>query len=62
MHGSGVEHLISAAFGGLAGIMSGKSWVRAMRVFRMVSTTILSYVFTTSPKTFQDFSDYLETC
>ena len=60
MRGSGIEPLISSAFGGLTGIMSGKS--RAMRAFRMVSTTLLSTFLSTGPKTLQNLSDYLETC
>ena len=62
MHGSGIEALITSAFGGLTGIMSGKSWVRAMRAFRMVSTALLSKFLSTGPKTFQELSDYLEMC
>ena len=63
MCGSGIEPLISSAFGGISGIMSGKSWVRSMRAFHMVSTTLLWNNFlTTGPKTFQELSDYLEIC
>lgn len=62
MRGSGLEPLIKSAFGGLAGIMSGKSGVRAMRAFRMVSTALLSFFLATGLKTFQDLSDYLERC
>ena len=62
MCGSGVESLISSAFGGLAGIMSGKSWVRSMRAFRMVSTALLNHFLNTGPKTFDELSDYVETC
>ena len=57
-----VDTLISAAFGGLAGIMSAKSLVRSMRAFRMVSTAILMPFLTTGPKTFQELCSYLETC
>ena len=63
MRGSGIDRLISAAFGGLQGIMSGKAWVRSMRAFRMVSTAVLqSYFLTSCPKSFQDLCDYLEIC
>ena len=62
MCGSGVESLISSAFGGLAGIMSGKSWVRSMRAFRMVSTALLNHFLNTGPKTFDELSDYVDTC
>ena len=62
MCGSSVEYLISSAFGGLSGIMSGKSWVRSMRAFRMVSTALLKHFLNTDPKTFDELSDYVERC
>jgi hypothetical protein len=62
MQGSGIEKLIGSAFGGLAGIMSGKSWVRSMRAFRMVSTALLRNLLAVGPKTFQELDDYLESC
>lgn len=58
--GSGVEVLISASFGGLTGILNGKSWVRAMRAFRMTCEAILSDFFSTGPKTMEELQDYLE--
>ncbi len=58
--GSGVEGLISASFGGLTGIMNGKSWVRAMRAFRMTCEAILSDFFSTGVKTVEELQDYLE--
>ena len=62
MLGSGIENLITSAFGGLSGILSGKAWVRAMLAFRMVSTTLLRRFLATGPKTFHDLSEYLEIC
>lgn len=62
MRGSGIEELISSTFGGIAGIMSGKSWVRSMRAFRMVSTALLNKFLASGPKTFDELSDYLEVC
>ena len=62
MCGSGVEYLISSAFGGLSGTMSDKSWVRSMRAFRMVSTALLNHFLNTGPKTFDELSDYIERC
>lgn len=58
--GSGVEVLISASFGGLTGIMNGKSWVRAMRAFRMTCEAILSEFFSTGVKTMEELHDYLQ--
>ena len=36
MKGSGVDIFISAAFSGLAGIISGKSWNNALRTYRLI--------------------------
>lgn len=58
--GSGVGVLISASFGGLNGIMSGKSWVRSMRAFRMISTALLSNFFSSGRKTNEELESYLE--
>ncbi len=58
MCGSGIEALISSAFGGISRIMSEKSWVMAMKAFRMVSIALLK----NDSKTFQELCDHLETC
>ena len=60
MKGSGVDVLISAAFGGLTGILNGKSWVRAMRAYRMVTCALLQEFLSTGAKTFEELSQYLE--
>ena len=59
--GSGIEVLIAATFGGLTGIMNGKSWVRSMRAFRMTCEAILSDFFSSGSKTREELQDYLET-
>ena len=60
MKWSGVDVLISAAFGGLTGILNGKSWVRAMRAYRMVTCTLLQEFPSTGANTFEELSQYLE--
>ena len=42
MKGSGLEDILKAAYRGLAGILSGKSWPRAMRALRMVCVALLA--------------------
>ena len=39
--GGGLDVLVAAAFGSVAGILEGKSWVCAMRAFRMVTSVLL---------------------
>ena len=51
---------MSAAFGHLTSIMNGKSWVRAMRAFRMVTAVLLQHYIEDTPKTFEEISTYLE--
>ena len=42
MKGSSVGELLGAAYSGLAGILSGTSWPRAMRAFRMACVVVTS--------------------
>ena len=58
--GTGLEQLISSAFGGIAGIMSGKSWVAALRAFRMVTYTLLHNFLSTGQKSQDELCTYLE--
>lgn len=60
MKGSGLDVLIGAAFCGLTGIMNGKSWVRAMRAFRMVSAAVLQNFLDDGTKTFDEIAAYVE--
>ena len=46
----GLDTLISAAYGGIAGIMSGSSWVKALRAFRMVTCALLHNFLSTGKK------------
>ncbi len=58
--GSGIEVFIGAAYGGLKGIMNGKSWVRALRAYRSVAAALLKSFLSTGRKTFDDIMTYLE--
>ena len=58
--GTGLDRLLSAAYGGISGIMSGSSWVKALRAFRMVTSTLLHNFLSTGQKTFDDLSSYFD--
>lgn len=60
MKASGIENLISAAFGGLANILAAKVWINSFRAFRMVVAALLQEFFSTGPKTHQEIEEYLE--
>jgi hypothetical protein len=62
MKGSGLEELLKAAYSGLTGILSGKSWPRAMRALRMVCAALLAHYISQdgSSCTFEDLTVYLE--
>ena len=57
---SGVDVLLTAAFGGLAGIITGKSWPNALRAYRLITTVLLQDFFQSGAKTNQELSEYLE--
>ena len=57
---SGVDVLLTAAFGGLAGIITGKSWPNALRAYRLITTVLLEDFFQSGAKTYQELSEYLE--
>jgi hypothetical protein len=59
MKGSGIDTYLKAAYGGLKGIMNGKSWVKAFRAFRNVAAALLKSFLSNGPKTFEDITDYL---
>lgn len=60
MKGSELDDLLRAAYRGLAGILSGKSWSRAMRALRTVCVTMLNeYLSEDRSHTFEDLADYL---
>ena len=60
MKASGVDVLLTAAFGGLAGIIAGKSWPNALRAYRLITTVPLQDFFQSGAKTYQELSEYLE--
>ena len=60
MKASGVDMLLNAALGGLAGIITGKSWPNALRAYRVITTVLLQDFFQSGAKTYQDLSEYLE--
>ena len=61
MRGTCLEELHSAAYSGLAGILNGKSWPRAMRAFRMACSVVMSdYLGGDGSHTFDDLTAYLE--
>ena len=60
MKASGVDVLFTAAFGGLAGIITGKSWPNALRAYRLITTVLLQDFFQSGAKTYQELSEYLE--
>ena len=60
MKASGVDMLLTAAFGGIAGITTGKSWTNALRACRLITTVLLQDVFQSGDKTHQELSEHLE--
>ena len=60
MNASGVDVLLTAAFGGLAGIITGKSWPNALRAYRLITTVLLEEFFQSGANTYQQLSEYLE--
>ena len=60
MKGSGVDIFISAAFSGLAGIISGKSWNNALRTYRLITAILLHSFYTSGTETYQELSDSLD--
>ena len=59
MKASGVDVLLTAAFGGIAGIITGKSWPNAPRAYRLVTTVLLQDLFQSGAKTYRQLSEYL---
>ena len=60
MKSSGVDMLLTAAFGGVAGIITGKSLTNALRAYRLITTVLLQDFFQSGAKTYQELSEYLE--
>ena len=57
---SGVDVLLTAAFGGVAGIITGTSWTNALRAYRLITTVLLQNFFQSCAKTYQELSEYLK--
>ena len=58
MKASCVDVLLTAAFGGVAGIITGKSWTNALRATSLITTVLLRDFFQSGAKTFQELSEY----
>ena len=60
MKASGVEVLMSAAFGCITSIINGKAWTNALRAYRLIIAVLLRSFYSNGAKTYQELSDYLE--
>ena len=60
MKASGVGVLLTAAFGGVAGTITGMSWTNVLRAYRLITTVLLQDFFQSGTKTYQERSEYLE--
>ena len=61
MKASGVDVLMSAAFGGITSIVNGKAWTNALRTCRLTIAVLLQGFYSNGAKTYQELSDYLKT-
>ena len=55
-----VDVLLTAAFGGVAGIITGKSWTNAPRAYLLITTVMIQDFFQGGTKTYQEPSEYME--
>ena len=60
MKASGVEVLMSAAFGCITSIINGKAWTNALRAYCLTIAVLLRSFYSNGAKTYQELSDYLE--
>ena len=60
MKASGVYVLLTAAIGGHADIIPGKSWPNALRAYRLITTVLLQDFFQSGANTYHELSEYLE--
>ena len=60
MKASGVEVLMSAAFGCITSIINGKACTNALRAYRLIIAVLLRSFYSNGAKTYQELSDYLE--
>ena len=50
--------MLTTAFGGVAGIITGKAWINALRVYRLITTVLFQDFSQSGAKTNQDLSEY----
>jgi len=49
---SGVDLLMSAAFGGITSIVNGKAWINALRAYHLIITVLLQSFYSNGTKTY----------
>ena len=49
---------VIAVYGGIRGIYSGKSWMKAMRLFQSVAAALLQWFLSIRQKTFDSIEQY----
>ena len=59
MKASCVDMLLIVAFGGVAGIITGK-WTNALRACHLITTVLLQNFFQSGAKTYQELHEYKE--
>ena len=59
MKGSGLEQLISSAFGGIASILNGKCWTNSLRAYRFVVAALLQGFLSDGFQTDETLFEYL---
>ena len=60
MNASCVDVLLTAAYGGDAGIHTGKHWTNSLRAYSLITTVLLLDFFQSGAKTYQELSENLE--
>ena len=51
MKASGVEVLMSSAYGGITSIINGMAWTNALRAYRLIMTVLLQHFYSNGAKT-----------
>ena len=60
MKASVVHLMLTAAFGGVAGIITRKSWANSLRAYHLITTVLFQDLFLSGATTYQELSEYLE--
>ena len=55
-----VDVLLTASLGGVAGIITGKSWTSALRAYLLITKVLFQDFFQSGAKMYQELSEYLE--